>query len=145
MIHFGKELKNKKNKKMSLHDSIPATKEYFLESETPWETVAEGLQRQIMGHDGKIMLVKAKFEAGAVGILHKHYHSQVTYVEGGEFEMTIGDDIRLIKGGDSYYIPPHVMHGCVCIKPGILIDVFSPAREDFLGHEQLNLESWPTK
>ena len=56
----------------------------------------------------------------------------MTYVDGGEFEMTIGDDIRTIKAGDSYYIPPFVMHGCVCKKAGKLIDVFSPLREDFL-------------
>ncbi len=130
---------------MALHEEIKATKEYWIDEETPWEPVAEGLSRQIMGYDGKIMLVKAKFETGAVGNLHKHYHSQVTYVASGEFKMTIGDDIRIIKAGDSYYIPPHVMHGCVCTKPGILIDVFSPAREDFLGHEQLDLETWPQK
>ena len=130
---------------MSLHDSIKPTKEYWINEETPWEEVQEGLSRQIMGYDGKIMLVKAKFETGAVGNLHKHYHSQVTYVESGEFKMKIGDEERIIKGGDSFYIPPHVMHGCVCTKPGVLIDVFSPAREDFLGHEQLDLEQWPNK
>ncbi len=128
---------------MALHENIKATKPYWISEDTPWEDVAEGLQRQIMGYDNKIMLVKAKFETGAVGTLHKHYHSQVTYVESGEFEMTIGDDIRIIKAGDSYYIPPHEMHGCVCRKPGILVDVFSPAREDFLGHDQLDLETWP--
>lgn len=122
---------------MSLHKNIDPTKEYWIDDETPWENVAEGLSRQIMGYDGKIMLVKAKFETGAVGQLHKHYHSQVTYVASGEFEMTIGEDIRIIKAGDSYYIPPEVMHGCVCRQPGILIDVFSPAREDFLGFEML--------
>ena len=75
---------------------------------------------------------KVDFQVGAVGELHNHHHSQVTYVESGEFEMTIGDDVRIIKGGDSYYIPTMVMHGCKCIKAGTLIDVFSPAREDFL-------------
>lgn len=130
---------------MSLHDTIKATKAYWIDTDTPWEQVAEGLDRQVMGYDDKIMLVKARFETGAVGQMHKHYHSQVTYVESGEFEMTIGDDVRIIKRGDSYYIPPHIMHGCVCRSPGILIDVFSPAREDFLGHEQLKLESWPVK
>jgi len=128
---------------MSLHDTIQPTKEYWIDSETPWEEVAPGLSRQIMGYDGKLMLVKAKFEEGAVGTMHKHYHSQVTYVTHGEFKMTIGEEVKIIKGGDSFYIPPHVMHGCVCTKPGMLIDVFSPAREDFLGHEQLDLKSWP--
>lgn len=124
---------------MSFHDQITPTKEYWIDRETDWEPVAEGLSRQIMGYDGKIMLVKAKFEAGAIGQMHKHYHSQVTYVESGEFEMTIGDEKRTLVGGDSFYIPTKVMHGCVCTKPGILIDVFSPAREDFLGQEMLDL------
>ena len=27
---------------------------------------------------------------------------------------------------------PYVMHGCVCIKAGTLLDTFTPMREDFL-------------
>jgi len=111
---------------------IKPTKEFFFGETTPWEEVGPGLSRQMMGYDGKIMLVKVNFEVGAVGQMHEHYHSQVTYVESGEFQMTIGDEVKTIKGGDSYYIPPHVMHGCTCTKKGVLIDVFSPAREDFL-------------
>lgn len=113
---------------------IKPTKGFFFGEETEWEEVAPGLTRQIMGYDDKIMLVKAKFDTGAIGVMHKHYHSQVTYVESGEFEMTIGDDVKTLKQGDSFYILPWIMHGCVCKKPGILVDVFSPAREDFLGY-----------
>lgn len=117
---------------MSVHDKIKPTKEFWIDGETEWEQVSVGIQRKMMGYDGKIMLVKVKFEAGCIGDLHKHYHSQVAYVESGEFELTIGDKVQTLRGGDSYYVPPHVLHGCVCIKPGVLIDVFSPAREDFL-------------
>jgi len=116
---------------------IKPTKGFFFGSETPWEEVGPGLKRQITGYDEHIMLVKVQFDEGAVGMMHQHYHSQVTYVESGEFEMTIGDEVKTLKGGDSFYIQPHVMHGCVCKKPGVLLDVFSPAREDFLGYEQL--------
>ncbi len=97
-----------------------------------WEEVAPGMKRQIMGFDDKIMLVKVRFEKGGIGQLHEHYHSQVTYVESGEFKLTIGDQTRTLKAGDSFYIPPHEMHGCVCTESGVLIDVFSPVREDFL-------------
>jgi quercetin dioxygenase-like cupin family protein len=111
---------------------MKASKEFIFGNEIPWEEVGPGLKRQIMGYDDKIMLVKVDFQVGAVGQLHEHYHSQVTYVESGAFEMTIGDEVKVIRGGDSYYIPPHVMHGCVCIEAGVLIDVFSPHREDFM-------------
>lgn len=113
-------------------ETIKPTREYFHKEEMEWEEVNPLLRRQIHGYDDKIMLVVADFKEGGVGDLHSHHHSQVTYVQSGEFEMTIGDDIRTIKAGDSYYIPPHVIHGCVCKKAGSLVDVFSPAREDFL-------------
>ena len=62
------------------------------------------------------MLVIADFKAGGVGQLHNHHHSQVTYVESGECEMSIGEEKKILKGGDAFYIPPHSMHGCVCLK-----------------------------
>ncbi len=105
---------------------------FQVDKETPWENTAPGVQRQLYGYDDKIMLVKVKFEKDAVGVLHEHHHSQVTYVESGVFEMTIGDEKKLIRKGDGYYVPPHVIHGTVCLEPGMLIDVFSPMREDFL-------------
>ena len=112
---------------------IKPTKGFFFGDDTVWEDVAPGLQRQIMGYDGQIMLVKAKFETGAIGQVHRHYHSQVTYVESGEFEMTIDGETKVLKKGDSFYVLPWLWHGCVCIQPGILVDIFSPVREDFLG------------
>lgn len=111
---------------------MKASSEFQFEQEIPWEDLKNGIQRQLYGYDDKIMLVKAKFDKGAVGVLHEHHHSQVTYVESGVFEMTIGDEKKIIRKGDGYYVPPHVLHGCVCLEPGLLVDVFSPLREDFL-------------
>ena len=108
------------------------SKEFLMGDDIPWEVVAEGVKRKIMGYDDKIMLVKVHFDKGGIGQMHEHYHSQVTYVERGEFKLTIGDETRILKGGDSFYIPPHVMHGAVCTEAGVLIDVFSPIREDFM-------------
>lgn len=105
---------------------------FQIEKQTVWQDLGNGVQRQVFGYDDKIMLVKAKFEAGAVGELHQHPHSQVTYVESGSFEMIIGDKKQWITKGDGYYVPPNVLHGCVCKEPGLLIDVFSPHREDFI-------------
>ena len=112
--------------------SFGASKEFLLDEKQEWEVVGEGLKRKIMGYDDKIMLVKVHFDEGGIGYKHEHHHSQVTYVEGGEFEFSIGDETTVVKGGDSVYIPPNVLHGAICTKAGILIDVFSPIREDFM-------------
>lgn len=105
---------------------------FQIESEVDWEQAGEGVMRQVYGYDDKIMLLKVKFEKDAVGAMHHHPHSQVTYITSGVFEMTIGDEKRIICKGDGYYVPPHIVHGITCIEEGMLIDVFSPIREDFM-------------
>ena len=85
-----------------------------------------------MAYDGQLMMVKVKFDKGAVGSMHEHYHSQATYVVSGKFELTIGDKKEILSAGDGYYVATDELHGCVCLEAGILIDTFSPVRADFL-------------
>ena len=85
-----------------------------------------------MAYDGQLMMVKVKFDQGAIGSMHEHYHSQATYVVSGKFELTIGDKKEIFSAGDGYYVAPDELHGCVCLEAGILIDTFSPVRADFL-------------
>lgn len=108
------------------------SKEFVFDNDLEWEELSKGIKRKIMAYDEKIMLVKVHFEIGAMGTVHNHPHTQVTYVESGEFELTIGKETKIINKGDSFYIPSNVMHGVTCLKEGLLIDVFSPIREDFL-------------
>lgn len=97
-----------------------------------WEDLGGGIQRYMLGYDDQIMMVKVKFEKGAVGAPHAHVHSQTTYCESGKFEFTIGGKTDIVNTGDGVYIDPNVQHGAVCLEAGTLIDVFSPMREDFL-------------
>ena len=106
---------------------------FLYEKDLKWEDAEPGVQRQIMGYDGQLMVVKVKFEKGAVGKAHKHYHTQATYVASGKFELTIGGEKKILEAGDGYYVAPDVLHGCVCLEAGVLIDTFSPMRADFLG------------
>ena len=99
---------------------------------TPKESVGEGVTRQLFGYDDTILMARVEFEAGAEGYVHAHPHSQVSYVESGEFDVYIDGVEKRLGPGDSFYIRPNLDHGAVCRKAGVLLDVFSPAREDFL-------------
>jgi quercetin dioxygenase-like cupin family protein len=103
---------------------------------TPTETAGEGIKRQFCGHDDHIMVVKVEFEVGAVGYVHSHPHSQVSYVESGEFDVIIDGVEKRLGPGDSFYVHPDLDHGAVCRKAGVLLDVFSPVREDFLNEDE---------
>ena len=105
----------------------------FIENrDIPWQQMDQGVKRKIMAYDDRLMVVKVAFEKGGVGNLHQHYHSQITHIESGIFEVEIGDEKKILTAGDAFYIPPNVMHGAVCLEEGVLIDVFSPMREDFI-------------
>jgi quercetin dioxygenase-like cupin family protein len=105
----------------------------FIESEPlAWKTVGEGVQRKILGFDPELMMVRVTFTKGSVGPVHKHPHRQVTFVEGGSFEVQIGREKKVLKTGDCFFIPPDVDHGVVALEDSRLVDVFTPGRADFL-------------
>ena len=74
----------------------------------------EGMTRQLLGYDDSLMVVRVAFDEGAVGYVHSHHHAQASYVESGEFDVLI-DGVEKRLG------------------PGVLLDIFSPMRDDFLG------------
>lgn len=114
---------------------------FVLGSTQPTETVGVGLKRQILGFNGQIMMVRVWFDEGAVGEVHSHFHSQVSYVESGKFAVNVGGEIKYLIAGDSFFIPPNIDHGAVCMEAGVLLDVFSPVREDFLNGEGYSNET----
>lgn len=96
------------------------------------EDLGKGVSRKILASDGKLMSVEVYFVKGAIGELHSHSHEQIGYVVKGSFEATLGDEKTIINAGDTYYVPPDVVHGVVALEDGVLLDIFTPQREDFL-------------
>ncbi len=111
---------------------MPSSKVFVKQENVIAESVADGLTRKILAYNDDIMMVQAFFKKGAVGVRHSHPHRQVTYVEKGIFEVEIDGKKEILRPGDSFMVPAHVEHGAVALADGILIDVFTPARTDFL-------------
>jgi quercetin dioxygenase-like cupin family protein len=106
-----------------------------LSSELKTEQVKPGLQRQVMCYNDDIMLVKVIFGEEMVGqqpALHSHPHSQSSYILSGKFELHCGDKVQILSAGDAFYAQPNIPHEVYCLEPGIIIDGFSPIREEFL-------------
>ena len=97
-----------------------------------WETTGPGVRRQVLAHGPELMLTRVAFETGGMGARHQHSHAQLSYVESGAFAYTIGAETRILGVGDSCYVPPLAWHGVVCTAAGVLVDAFTPRRDDFL-------------
>ena len=105
---------------------------FIMSVDFAWETVDNGVQRKILGYDDDVMMVCVRFEKGAIGSLHYHVHRQVSYVESGRFEVTIDGRKKILEQGDCFFVAPDLVHGVLALEKGSLVDVFTPARMDFL-------------
>lgn len=105
---------------------------FVVANEVEVENVGGGIKRQLLGYNDSLMVARVEFEEGAEGYVHAHPHSQVSYVESGEFDVFIDGEKKRLGPGDSFCVQPNLDHGAVCRKAGVLLDVFSPVREDFL-------------
>ncbi len=102
-------------------------------SEEPYITTPEGAQRRILSYGGSMMLVEFTFESGVSAPIHSHPNEQVGYVVSGEIDIIKeGRDRRRLTAGGSYYVAPNVQHGIVTHAPTVVLDCFTPIRDDFL-------------
>lgn len=92
----------------------------------------EGSSRKVLAFCDGLMCVENTFEKGAEGLVHSHPHTQITYVVEGEFLFTIGDESKIVRQGDAMLKQNGIAHGCVCLESGILLDIFTPMREEFI-------------
>lgn len=98
----------------------------------PAVRTAPGIQRQmVVGRN--IMICRFTFEPFLVTPEHTHPHEQMTLVEKGRVKFIIEGESRIVSAGDVLHFPPHNRHGATMLdEEVVLIDIFSPIREDFL-------------
>ena len=100
----------------------------------PIEMLEEGIERQLVVGD-HLMLCRLRFAPNVVTAAHDHPHEQITLVERGRVRFTIGSEERIAQAGDVLHFPSGCWHGATMLdEEVVLIDIFTPVREDFLTH-----------
>ena len=101
--------------------------------EVPVEPVADGIERRMVWGEG-LMVCRLSFAPRVVTAVHTHPHEQFTLVERGQVRFTVDGAERVAKAGDVLYFPSNLPHGATTLdEPVVLVDIFAPVREDFLG------------
>ncbi|MEQ1761513.1 MAG: cupin domain-containing protein [Pyrinomonadaceae bacterium] len=96
------------------------------------EKPAPGIQRQMVVGEN-VMMVRFTFEPFLVTPEHTHPHEQMTLVVQGKVKFFIEGEVKIVSPGDVLHFPPHNRHGATMLdEEVVLIDIFSPIREDFL-------------
>lgn len=105
---------------------------YFINSEINPVPAGFRAERKLIAHDGSMMMTEIHFTEGADGAPHDHPHEQISYVVSGEILFRLGKEEMILKPGDSVYIPSSVPHCLRANSDSVVLDVFTPQREDFL-------------
>jgi quercetin dioxygenase-like cupin family protein len=98
----------------------------------PVERLESGIERQmIVGQ--RLMICRLCFPANMVTPAHEHPHEQMTIVERGRVRFVIEDKEVIAAPGDVLHFPSNCWHGATMLdEEVVLIDIFTPIREDFL-------------
>jgi quercetin dioxygenase-like cupin family protein len=65
------------------------------------------------------------FDIEPVGVVPPHSHcAQWGMVIDGEMKLTIGDETKVYRKGDWYYIPAGIVHSATFLTRVFVIDVF---------------------
>ena len=101
-------------------------------TDIPVEHPAEGIERQMVIGE-RIMIVRFRFVPFLVTPEHTHMHEQMSLVVSGRVRFFVEGEERIASPGDVLHFPPNCLHGATMMdEEVVLIDIFSPIREDFL-------------
>ncbi len=108
-------------------------KQFADANKEPAVRTPEGGLRRVLSHGGGMMMIQVTFPAGVSSAQHSHPHEQISYVVSGEVDFVLeGLGTTRLSAGGTCYVPPNVNHYIVTHAPTVLVDCFSPIREDFL-------------
>jgi quercetin dioxygenase-like cupin family protein len=97
---------------------------------TRWITIVEGIRRRTIASGERMMQMEVILEPGSRLPEHNHPHEQLTYVIRGRLRLIVNGEPRELGPGDSLYLHSGVPHAAEALEQTLVIDTFSPPRED---------------
>jgi quercetin dioxygenase-like cupin family protein len=97
----------------------------------PIEQLNDGIGRQML-HTETMTVARIHLAAGAVVPRHQHEHEQVANVISGRLRFVVGEEELVVEAGESVALPANVPHEVTVLEDALVIDVFSPVRDDWV-------------
>lgn len=91
-----------------------------------------GVERRTLNAGERTSIHEITIDAGSVVPMHTHPHEQIGYLVSGRVKFELGDETKELSAGDSWIIPSEAPHEVTAIEDAVALDIFSPAREEFI-------------
>ena len=106
------------------------------EQENPWVDIAPGIKRRTIATGATMYQMRAELSAGSRLPEHKHPQEQIAHVIKGRMKLIVAGVPHELTAGDAFYLARNVPHGVETIEDTIVIDTFSPPRDDYLALDE---------
>ena len=83
-------------------------------------------------HSQNLTVARLELRKGGIVPEHSHVNEQVSMVQSGALRFVIDGREQMVRAGECLVIPPHVPHRVDVLEDTVVVDVFSPAREDWI-------------
>lgn len=106
------------------------------EKENPWFEIAPGIKRRTITTGATMYQMRAELAAGSRLPEHTHPQEQIAHVIKGRMNLIVAGEAHELTAGDAFYLGSNVPHGVETIDDTIVIDTFSPPRDDYLALDE---------
>ena len=93
--------------------------------------LVEGISIKTMVYGQKTLTAEFHLKKGSSLPLHKHPHEQTGYLVSGKMRFTIDGKPQTAEPGDSWCIEGNIEHSAEVLEDAVVVEVFSPVREDY--------------
>ena len=94
--------------------------------------LVKGVHLKTLVYGDQTLLTEVRLEKGAVIPQHSHPHEQTGYLISGHMDFLVDSTHHDAKPGDSWNIAGNIEHGATALEESVVIEVFSPVRDDYL-------------
>ena len=94
--------------------------------------LVEGVYLSTLAHGEKTLMGQFNIAKGFAIPTHSHPHEQTGFIVSGKLRLTVEDEVFEAQAGDSWCLPGGVEHAAEALEDAVVIEVFSPVREDYL-------------
>jgi quercetin dioxygenase-like cupin family protein len=97
----------------------------------PEEKLSDLVSRRVI-HTDRMTVARLRLRKGAVVPMHHHENEQITMMESGALRFEVAGAEVVVRAGDVLRIPPHAPHRVETLEDSMAMDLFTPAREDWI-------------
>jgi quercetin dioxygenase-like cupin family protein len=100
-------------------------------TDVPAEQINPAISRRFISGD-RVTVARFELAGGGVVPAHAHENEQVSFVVSGALKFVVDGQSTVVRGGELLQIPANVRHEVEVLEDSLVVDVFSPIRQDWI-------------